>query len=61
MRIIGLDAATMEAANARRSYRVQAVDAESLHEQQRIADAFTAAGIIPRKVVVADSAVWRPA
>ena len=59
--LIGLDAATVEAANARRSYRVQAVDAESLAEQQRIADAFTAAGIIPRKVLVADSPVWRPA
>jgi sulfonate transport system substrate-binding protein len=58
--VIGLDAATVEAANARRSYRVQAIDAESLIEQQRIADAFTAAGIIPRKVVVADSPVWRP-
>ena len=59
--LIGLDAATVAAANARRSYRVQAVDAESLAEQQRIADAFTAAGIIPRKVLVADSPVWRPA
>jgi sulfonate transport system substrate-binding protein len=59
--VIGLDATTVEAANARRSYRVQPVDAESLGEQQRIADAFTAAGILPRKVVVADSPVWRPA
>ena len=59
--VIGLDAVTVEAANARRSYRVLPVDAESLVEQQRIADAFTAAGIIPRKVLVADSPVWRPA
>jgi len=59
--VIGLDAATVETANARRSYRVLPVDAESLAEQQRIADAFTAAGILPRKVVVADSPVWRPA
>jgi sulfonate transport system substrate-binding protein len=58
--VIGLDAATVEAANARRSYRVQPVDAESLVEEQRIADAFTGAGIIPRKVVVAESPVWRP-
>jgi sulfonate transport system substrate-binding protein len=36
------------------------VDAESLAEEQRIADAFTGAGIIPRKVVVAESPVWRP-
>jgi sulfonate transport system substrate-binding protein len=58
--VIGLDAATVEAANQRRSYQLLPVDAESLAEQQRIADAFTAAGIIPRKVVVAESAVWRP-
>jgi sulfonate transport system substrate-binding protein len=30
-------------------------------EQQRIADAFQQASIIPRKVTVADSPVWRPA
>jgi sulfonate transport system substrate-binding protein len=59
--LIGLDAATVEAANLRRSYRVQPVDAEALAEQQRIADAFTQAQIIPRKIVVADSSVWRPA
>lgn len=59
--LIGLDAATVEAANARRSYDVQPVDADALAEQQRIADAFNAAGVIPRKVDVARSAVWRPA
>lgn len=58
--LIGLDAATVEAANARRSYRVQPVDADSLTEQQRIADTFTTAGVLPRRVVVADAAVWRP-
>lgn len=59
--VIGLDAATVEAANLRRSYRVQPVDAEALAEQQRIADAFTQAQILPRRVSVADSPVWRPA
>jgi len=59
--VIGLDAATVEAANTRRSYKVQPVDAEGLVEQQRIADAFTSAGVLPRKVVVAQSPVWRPA
>ncbi|MDY0746722.1 aliphatic sulfonate ABC transporter substrate-binding protein [Paucibacter sp. R3-3] len=59
--LIGLDAATVEAANQRRSYRVQPVDAEALAEQQRIADAFTQAQVLPRKVVVADSPVWKPA
>jgi sulfonate transport system substrate-binding protein len=59
--VIGLDAATVEAANARRSYQVLPVDADSLAEQQRIANAFSAAGIIPGRVVVADAPVWRPA
>ena len=58
--VIGLDAATVTAANQRRSYKVQAVDAEALAEQQRIADAFTQAHILPRRVVIADSPVWRP-
>ena len=58
--VIGLDAATVEVANARRSYAVQAVDAASLAEQQRIADAFSNAGVIPRKVVISDAPVWRP-
>jgi len=59
--VIGLDPATVEAANNRRSYAVLPVDADSLVEQQRIADAFTGAGVLPRKVVIADSPVWRPA
>ena len=59
--LIGLDAATVQAANARRSYRVQPVDADSLAEQQRIADAFTGEGVLPRHVAVAASPVWRPA
>lgn len=59
--VIGLDAATVEAANLRRSYQVRPVDAEALSEQQRIADAFTKAQILPRRVNVADSPVWRPA
>jgi sulfonate transport system substrate-binding protein len=59
--VIGLDAATVEAANQRRSYQVQTVDAAALTEQQRIADAFAQAQIIVRKVVISDSPVWRPA
>lgn len=59
--VIGLDAATVEAANLRRSYRVRPVDAEALAEQQRIADAFTQAAILPRNVSIAASPVWRPA
>jgi sulfonate transport system substrate-binding protein len=58
--VIGLDAATIEAANLRRTYRVQAVDAAALAEQQRIADAFTRARILPKSIAIADSPVWRP-
>ena len=57
--VLGLDAATVEAANKRRSYAVQAVDAASLSEQQRIADVFTQQSIIPKKVVVSESPVWK--
>ncbi|WP_420991576.1 aliphatic sulfonate ABC transporter substrate-binding protein [Cupriavidus sp. 30B13] len=59
--LIGLDVPTVEAANRRRTYQVQTVDAASLEEQQRIADAFTSQKILPKKVVVADSPVWKRA
>ncbi|CAN5394976.1 hypothetical protein BH09PSE6_BH09PSE6_06930 [soil metagenome] len=59
--ILGLDAATVEAANLRRSYRVQPLDTDALAEQQRIADAFTKAQILPRSVTISESPVWRPA
>lgn len=59
--LIGLDPATVELANARRTYRAQPVDGAALDEQQRIADAFTSQGILPRKVTVAASPVWKPA
>jgi sulfonate transport system substrate-binding protein len=55
----GLDAATVEAANARRSYDVRLVGGETLLEQQKIADAFHAQGLLPRKVEVA-AALWKP-
>ncbi len=58
---VGLDAPTVEVANLRRTYRIQPVDADALGEQQRIADAFTQAQIIPRKVIISESPVWRPA
>lgn len=58
--VIGLDAATVAAANARRSYQVQPVDADGLADLQRIADAFTDESVLPRKVHLADLGVWRP-
>lgn len=59
--VLGLDAATVAAANERRSYAVRPVDPESLAEQQRIADAFSNAQILPRRIAVQESPVWRPA
>lgn len=58
--VIGLDVDTVQAANARRSYRVEAVDHASLVEQQRIADTFAAEGVLPRRVDIAAVPVWRP-
>jgi sulfonate transport system substrate-binding protein len=46
----GLDAATIERANARRSYAVRAVDAQNFGEQQKIADTFYRAGLLPAPV-----------
>lgn len=46
----GLDAATIEQANSHRSYEVRAVVPEHLGEQQKIADAFLAEGLLPKKV-----------
>jgi len=55
----GLDVATVEAANARRSYDVRVVSKDSLVEQQKIADAFFAQGLLPRKVEIAVT-LWKP-
>lgn len=55
-----LDAATVEAANDRRSYEVQSVKVDKVGEQQSIADAFFAAGLLPKAVDAKDVAVWQP-
>lgn len=46
----GLDAATIEQANTRRSYNVRSVVPQHLNEQQKIADAFFIEGLLPKKV-----------
>ncbi|MDH6594655.1 sulfonate transport system substrate-binding protein [Variovorax sp. TBS-050B] len=56
----GLDTATIEQANARRSYAVRPVRAEALAEQQRIADAFFAEKLLPRKINALDVALFQP-
>jgi sulfonate transport system substrate-binding protein len=56
----GLDAATIEQANARRSYAVRPVAPEGLTEQQRIADAFFTEKLLPRKINALDVALFKP-
>lgn len=58
---IGMDVGTVQAAYARRSYRVEPVDAACLVEQQRIADIFATEGVVPRRAEIASVPVWRPA
>ena len=56
----GIDAATVEEANSHRSYQVGTVTPAKLSEQQKIADAFHAEGLIPVKVNAADVKIWAP-
>ncbi len=56
----GLDASIVELANSRRSYLVKPVAVSDLSEQQKIADAFFAEGVLPKKVTAADADVWAP-
>jgi sulfonate transport system substrate-binding protein len=55
-----LDEATVEAANAHRSYLVEPVQADQLGEQQKIADAFFAAKLLPKAVDARDVEIWKP-
>ncbi|RYY64221.1 MAG: aliphatic sulfonate ABC transporter substrate-binding protein, partial [Comamonadaceae bacterium] len=56
----GLDADTIEQANSRRSYAVRPVVPEVLAEQQKIADAFFAEKLLPRKINALDVALFKP-
>jgi len=56
----GLDADTVELANSRRSYEVGPVLPQSLVEQQRIADTFHGEGLLPKRVITSEVAVWKP-
>ncbi len=55
----GLDAATIEQANGRRSYAVRPVLQGNLGEQQKIADAFLAEKLLPRKVNAVDVPLFK--
>ena len=56
----GLDVATIEQANARRSYQVRPVVASGVGEQQRIADAFFAEKLLPRRVDTLQATFFQP-
>lgn len=56
----GIEAPIVEEANSHRSYRVGAVTKAGLSEQQRIADAFLAEGLLPSKVNAGDVRIWSP-
>lgn len=55
-----LDTATVQQANARRSYDVQPVKPEHLAEQQRIADVFYRAGLLPSAVDAKAVSLFEP-
>lgn len=56
----GLDAQTVRIANDRRSYEVKAVNGEALAEEQKIADAFLGAALLPKAVDTEGATVWKP-
>lgn len=55
-----LDVTTIKTANTHRSYQVQPVQGDQLGEQQKIADAFFAAGLLPKAVDAKDVDIWKP-
>ncbi|SDR30539.1 sulfonate transport system substrate-binding protein [Paraburkholderia fungorum] len=52
--------ATVELANGRRSYDIVPVRRDQLAEQQRIADTYHAAGLIPVALKASDIRIWTP-
>lgn len=52
--------ATVELANSRRSYDIVPVKVDELAEQQRIADTYYAARLIPKPLKISDISVWVP-
>jgi len=56
----GLDAGIVTQANERRSYVVRAVLPANLGEQQKIADIFHAAGLLPKPINATDVPLWKP-
>lgn len=55
-----LDPDIVEKANAKRSYQVRLVQPDSLVEQQKIADAFYGASLLPTSVDAREVSIWSP-
>ncbi|ERO60579.1 aliphatic sulfonate ABC transporter substrate-binding protein [Pseudomonas piscis] len=55
-----LDVSTVELANSRRTYRVEAVQPEALGEQQKIADTFYQEKLLPKPVDARAVQLWSP-
>ncbi|MDO6406859.1 aliphatic sulfonate ABC transporter substrate-binding protein [Pantoea phytobeneficialis] len=55
-----LPVATVEQANAQRSYQIEPVKSSDLSEQQKIADAFYAAKLLPKRIDAQDVGTWQP-
>lgn len=56
---VGIPAPILTVALKRLSYGVQPLDAQTVADQQRVADAFHRLGLLPKPLTVAD-AVWKP-
>jgi sulfonate transport system substrate-binding protein len=50
----------VETVNQRRSYQVKAVDSAALADQQKIADTFFEAGLIPTRIAATEAHIWQP-
>ena len=55
-----IPAPTVELANSRRSYDIVPVSRDRLGEQQRIADTYLSAGMIPHALKATDIRIWTP-
>lgn len=56
----GMPTAVIERANSRRTYAVEPVERSQLGDQQKIADTFAAAHLIPRPIDATDVRIWHP-
>lgn len=56
----GVPAPIVETVNQHRSYQVEAVDKAALADQQKIADTFFEAGLIPTRIAATEARIWQP-